>query len=168
MTTDEYGRQILSEDDLCSVYLRNPEHVIRSALMDKTITFDESLELSNVPELLTNKQLGISVSEYDSLNQDSWFIPEEYKNLDIAKWVLDQCKEDHELQRVGEELLKYQELDLFPVLRYCKYLVDTMRKHNIVWGVGRGSSVSSYVLYLIGVHRINSLHYDLSIDEFLK
>jgi DNA polymerase III alpha subunit len=43
-----------------------------------------------------------------------------------------------------------------------------MRKHNIVWGVGRGSSVASYVLYLIGVHKINSMYYDLDIEEFLR
>jgi DNA polymerase III alpha subunit len=57
---------------------------------------------------------------------------------------------------------------MFVLLQYLKYLVDTMRKNNIIWGVGRGSSVASYVLYLIGIHRINSLYYDLSIDEFLK
>ena len=95
-------------------------------------------------------------------------MPEEYKNIDIAKWVLDQCTADTELQRAGEELIEFQNRDMFPLLRYCKYLVDTMRKNNVVWGVGRGSSVSSYVLYLIGIHRINSLQYDLSIDEFLK
>jgi DNA polymerase III alpha subunit len=49
-----------------------------------------------------------------------------------------------------------------------KYLVDTLRKNIIVWGVGRGSSVASYILYLIGVHRIDSLYYDLDIAEFLK
>jgi DNA polymerase III alpha subunit len=43
-----------------------------------------------------------------------------------------------------------------------------MRDNNIVWGVGRGSSVSSYVLYLLGVHRVNSLYYDLDIHEFLR
>ena len=32
-----------------------------------------------------------------------------------------------------------------------------MRENNIVWGVGRGSPVASYVLFLIGVHRINSI-----------
>jgi DNA polymerase III alpha subunit len=53
-------------------------------------------------------------------------------------------------------------------LRYLKYLVDTLRKNNVVWGVGRGSSVASYVLFLIGVHRIDSLYYDLNVDEFLK
>jgi DNA polymerase III alpha subunit len=57
---------------------------------------------------------------------------------------------------------------MFSLLQYLKYLVDTMRKNNIVWGVGRGSSVASFVLFLIGIHRINSLYYQLSIDEFLK
>lgn len=168
MQIDNYSRQILSENDLCEVFLKNPEQSIKSAIVDKLITFDSQLELENIPELLQFDPLDISVNEFDNIAQSMWYIPEEYKNLDIAKWVLDQCVEDHELQRVGEELIRFQELDMFPILRYCKYLVDTMRKHNIVWGVGRGSSVSSYVLFLIGIHRINSLHYDLSIDEFLK
>ena len=62
----------------------------------------------------------------------------------------------------------YQKRDLFMLLQYMKYLVDLMRENNIVWGVGRGSSVSSFVLFLIGIHRINSLYYDLDIEEFLK
>jgi len=62
----------------------------------------------------------------------------------------------------------FQERNMFNLLKYMKYLVDTLRKNNIVWGVGRGSSVASFVLFLIGIHKINSLYYDLSIDEFLK
>jgi DNA polymerase III alpha subunit len=81
---------------------------------------------------------------------------------------LDQCTNEAELQRAGEELILFQERNMFVLLQYLKYLVDTMRKHNIVWGVGRGSSVASFVLFLLGVHRINSLYYDLSIDEFIK
>jgi DNA polymerase III alpha subunit len=95
-------------------------------------------------------------------------MPAEYIDLDIAQYVLDLCSNDAELQRVGQELLLYQERDLFNLLRYLKYFVDTMRKNNVVWGLGRGSSVSSFVLYLIGVHKINSLYYDLPIEEFLK
>jgi DNA polymerase III alpha subunit len=72
------------------------------------------------------------------------------------------------MQRAGQELLLYQEREMFVLLKYLKYLVDTMRNNNIVWGVGRGSSVSSFVLFLIGVHKINSLYYGLDIDEFLK
>ena len=106
--------------------------------------------------------------EFDKKNQSNWYMPEEYKSLDIAKWILDQCKTDAELQRVGQELLLFQERDLFDLLRFLKYMVDTMREHNILWGVGRGSSVASYVLYLLGVHKIDSIYYDLDIREFLR
>jgi DNA polymerase III alpha subunit len=95
-------------------------------------------------------------------------MPTEYRELDIAKYVLGLCQTDAELQRVGKELLSYQERDMFVLLQYLKYLVDTMRANNIVWGVGRGSCVASFVLFLIGVHKINSLYYDLPIEEFLK
>ena len=62
----------------------------------------------------------------------------------------------------------YQERDMFDVLRYLKYLVDVMRDNKIIWGVGRGSSVASFVLYKLGVHRIDSLYYNLDIGEFLR
>ena len=90
------------------------------------------------------------------------------KNVDIAKYVLDLCSTDEVLQRAGQELIMFQERDMFELLVYLKYLVDTMRKNGVVWGVGRGSSTASYVLFLIGVHRIDSLFYQLPIDEFLK
>jgi DNA polymerase III alpha subunit len=110
----------------------------------------------------------VPVELFDHVQQSNWYMPDEYQQLDIAQWLLDQCSTDAELQRVGEELLLYQERDLFNLLRYLKYFVDTMRKNGVVWGLGRGSSVSSYVLYLIGVHKINSMYYDLPIKEFLK
>jgi DNA polymerase III alpha subunit len=88
--------------------------------------------------------------------------------MDIAKYVLEQCKTEPELQRAGEELMIFQEKNMFPLLQYLKYLVDIMRQNNVVWGVGRGSSVASFVLFLLGVHKINSLYYDLDISEFIK
>ena len=91
-----------------------------------------------------------------------------YKQLDIAEYVLALCQTDIELQRCGQELLLFQERGLFDLLRYLKYLVDTMKQNNLIWGVGRGSSVASYVLYKLGVHRIDSLHYDLDPGEFLR
>jgi len=168
MHTDKFSRQVLTENDLCDAYLKNPDVIIKNALVDSAITLPSVLELENAPSIVANLLSDISTAQYDAESQDNWYMPNEYRTLDIAQWVLGKCKEDFELQRVGQELILYQEKELFPLLCYCKYLVDTMRKNNIVWGVGRGSSVSSYVLYLIGVHRINSLHYDLSIDEFLK
>ncbi len=163
-----YGRQLLDESDLCQIYLSNPDKAIKNALIATDVSFASGLELNNLPLLVKYVEETVSVEEFDNLLQDNWYMPDEYKSLDIAKLVLDYCKTDSELQRVGDELIKFQERNMFPLLRYCKYLVDTMRKHNVVWGVGRGSSVASYVLYLIGIHKIDCLHYDISIDEFLK
>ena len=62
----------------------------------------------------------------------------------------------------------FKERDMVDVLIFLKYLVDTMRENNIIWGVGRGSSVASFCLYLIGVHKVNPLKFNLDIKEFLK
>jgi len=80
----------------------------------------------------------------------------------------DQILFSKEWNRTYEELEAFDERGMFPLLQYMIYLVDFMRENNIVWGVGRGSSVASYVLYLIGVHKINSIKYDLDWHEFLR
>jgi DNA polymerase III alpha subunit len=95
-------------------------------------------------------------------------MPNIYKQMDIAEHVLGLCHSESELQRCGQELMLFQERDLFDLLRYLVYLVDIMQENQVIWGVGRGSSVASYVLYKLGVHRIDSLHYDLDPTEFLR
>ena len=154
--------------ELCLLYLQDPNRTIKRALVENDIKFDEVLQLENAPELIQYNKLDMTVEQFDNQMQSNWLMPEQYKTMDIAQYVLNQCQGEAELQRAGEELLLFQERDMFVLLRYLKYLVDTMRENNIVWGVGRGSSVASFVLFLLGIHRINSLYYDLSIDEFLK
>jgi len=168
MITDKYGQQIFTEQDLCDLYMSDPEIKLSNVLVNESVNFNPNLEINDIPKLVEYALCDKSIEEFDNDCHNNWFLPNEYKNFDIAQYVLEQCKNDAELQRAGEELLLYQERDMFVLLQYLKYLVDTMRQNNIVWGVGRGSSVSSFVLYLIGIHRINSLYYDLSIDEFLK
>jgi DNA polymerase III alpha subunit len=168
MITNKYGQQIYSEKDICDIYLRYPDITLKNVLVSDSITFG-ALYIEHIPTVIEHMfDDSMSIEDFDEANQSKYFIPSEYANLDIAKFVLDQCQTEAELQRAGEELLLYQEREMFPLLRYLKYLVDTMRFHNIVWGVGRGSSVASFVLFLIGVHKINSLYYDLPVDEFLK
>jgi|TARA_B110000444_G_scaffold55647_1_gene51886 DNA polymerase III alpha subunit len=129
------------------------------------ITVDDTVKLDNV---MPETDVSLSVDEYDLMNQHNWLMPEEYKQIDIAQHVIDCCKTDAEIQRAGEELLMFQQRNLFNLLKYLRYLVDTMKTNNIIWGVGRGSSVASYVLYLLGVHRVDSMYYDLDPKEFLR
>lgn len=169
MKRDKYDNMVYTEIDICKMYMENRDREFKYALVDKEIKFDPELELTRVPTLIQYiADDSMSVEEFDALAQSNWLMPQQYKDMDIVVWILYQCTTDEQRQRVGQELLLYVERDLIPLLQYMKYLVDTMRKNNIMWGVGRGSSVASYVLYLIGVHRIDSMYYDLDINEFLK
>ena len=105
---------------------------------------------------------------FDYANQTNWYMPDEYKQMNIAEYVLSKTKNEEQKQRVLTELEMFAERGMENVLRFMVYLIDTMRKNNIVWGVGRGSSVSSYVLYLIGIHKVDSIKFELDIKEFLR
>lgn len=170
MKIDQFGVAHSSCDELCDLLYQNPDVDLSNIFVDDPALYNNSVKdfYADLPKLKEYNSQLTDVETFDSENQDKWFMPDEYCNMDIANWLLDQCKTQDELQRVGKELLLYQERDLFPLLKQLKYTIDTWRANNIVWGVGRGSSVASYVLYLIGVHRINSMYYDLDIEEFLR
>lgn len=164
-----HGAKVYDEKSLCKVCLTNPYVNLDNTIVDFVPNFPPELDIEIPPNLITQVHRDSwNRTEFDRKMQSLWFMPNEYKEMDIAKYVLDLCKTDAELQRVGEELILYLEKDLFDMLRYLKYLVDIMRENGIVWGVGRGSSVSSYVLYLLGIHRIDSIYYDLDIRDFLR
>ena len=173
MQTNRFGEIVLSEQDLCDLVMqgRDPttmDHVI----VDAAVDLEKMIQhLEDPRSLLTwtfPEASDISVAEFDLERQSTWFMPDEYRHIDIAQYVLDLCSTQEQLQRAGEELLLFQQHDLFDLLRYLRYLVTVMRQNHIIWGVGLGSSVASYVLYLLGVHRIDSLHYDLDPREFLR
>ena len=103
-----------------------------------------------------------------SERQKSWFIPNEYLNIDLEVYFNTLCKSDIERERVKIELQEYKRTNMEMLLRFMIFLMDYIKKNGYVLGVGRGSSVCSYCLYLIGVHKINSIEYDLNIKEFLK
>jgi DNA polymerase III alpha subunit len=173
MIQNKFGELVFSESDICNLIMqgRNVDS-LQHVVVDKTVNLEELTRHVEQPESLLTWTSpcndNTSVSEFHKARQLLWHMPEEYKNLDIAQHVLSLCKTEVELQRCGAELLLYQERDLFDLLRYLAYLVNVMKENQVIWGVGRGSSVASYVLYLLGVHRINSLYYNLDIAEFLR
>jgi DNA polymerase III alpha subunit len=127
------------------------------------------MEEQGLPKLQKYIPLDVDQKTFDGVCQSEWFMPDEYKELDVVAHLYNLCEGDDEpFHRVNEELAEFQRREMFDLLRYMIYLVDFMRENNIVWGVGRGSSVASYVLYLIGVHRIDSIKYNLDWREFLR
>lgn len=172
MNYDPYGQAYTDTRELCDLLYQNPEldlskFKVVDSLPYNTAVLQTFSGFESVTQYVVPRD-EIPVELFHWGQQQNWYMPKEYKELDIAAHILGLCKTDPELQRVGEELLLYQERNLFDLLRYLKYFVDTMRSNQVVWGLGRGSSVASYVLYLLGVHKINSMFYDLDIREFLK
>jgi DNA polymerase III alpha subunit len=171
MKFDDYGRAYLSSDDLCALLYKNP----KTSFDDIAVTDPDSynsaiskfyLELSPLKKY--EEINDVSLAEFDYSNTSNWHMPSEYKNLNIVDYIVELCKSDDELNRVAEELLLFQERNLFDLLRFLKYMVDVFKTHDVVYGIGRGSSTASYVLYLLGVHKVNSIMYELDIREFLK
>jgi DNA polymerase III alpha subunit len=101
-------------------------------------------------------------------------LPKEYKTLDVGKVVLEKLKgrfgtpSKEQLNRVKEELEWFILNDKEDVLRTMIMIVDRLIEHNIPWGVGRGSSVNSFVLFLIGVHDVDPIKYSLDWREFMR
>ena len=169
MKLDKYSRQLYSETDAINAIYTNPTVDLNKLDIESVSQFNSASQLLYTGiQLQELKTLNCSVEEYHKQNQKQWNMPTDYANFDIAKWCLDQCNNDVELQRVGKELIMFQERNLLNLLCFLRYFVATMRENNILWGVGRGSSVASYVLYLIGVHKIDSLYYDLNVEDFLR
>jgi hypothetical protein len=173
MTQDKFGQLVFSESDLVDLVMQGRDVItLKNTLVDATVDIEKAALLLNcVPGFITYNSLindDLTIEEFDRGRQKTWYMPLEYQQLDIAQYILDQCTTDAELQRCGQELLMYQERNLFDLLKFLKYLVDTMTQHQVIWGVGRGSSVASYVLYKLGVHRIDSMFYDLDVGEFLR
>jgi hypothetical protein len=172
MKTNCHGQMIFNETDLVDLIMRGFDPSgFDGMIVDSSVDVETAaLMLDNVPRLIAYNDLmeTIPTAEFDHDCQSRWYMSDQYQTMDIAEHVLSLCDTDAELQRCGEELLLFQERDLFNLLRYLKYLVDVMTQNHLIWGVGRGSSTASFVLYKLGVHQINSMYYDLDPAEFLR
>lgn len=172
MRVNEYGQVSRTEKEIIDLLYKNPELDIKSINVEDEATVDRFNQSARVCDfdvfLHTAQQINLSVEEFDRKNQSHWFIPEEYKEFDILSWLYDQCTTQEQKDRVSLELELFVKHGMYDLLVCLKYLVDIFREKNIVWGVGRGSSVASYCLYLLSVHKVDSIKYNLDIHEFLK
>lgn len=171
MKTNKYGQAILSSDNLKELLLqgKNISHL--------NVVHDEDIELFQKyqSELLSDTIIFLDAPEellsFEDFHQKcagEWIFPVIYQQIDVKQWLLLKCKTQQEIDRVNEEYLLYEEHDLIMLLRLFIYLISYFREKEFVWGVGRGSSVSSYILFKIGVHRVDSIKYNLDIRDYLK
>jgi DNA polymerase III alpha subunit len=154
-------------------YLRilynDPNFDISKLFFDDIKKYNDSLNKTklDLPNISTIPERP-NIDDFDTANINNWFMPKKYTEINVLQWLLDKCQTDEEKLRVQAEYDLYEKKKFIKVLQFLIYFVDTLRANNIVWGVGRGSSVSSFCLFLIGVHKINPLLYNLDYTEFLR
>jgi len=174
MKTDKLGIPRFTNKDLVDmIYTGHIDkcHVVLCEESDDVDKFNESCEEQGLSKLQKYIPLDVDKKTFDGVCQSEWFMPDEYKDINVYEYVLGKAETpcpQHVQDRIWQELDAFRERGMKDLLRYMIYLVDFMRENDIVWGVGRGSSVASYVLYLIGVHRIDSIKYNLDWREFLR
>ena len=137
---------------------------------DETTQFNSAVKESGQgPAIKFYEKLDIGREEFDKLLQTEWFMPNSYKNINIEQYIDSICpNNDTAKARVKEELDAFKSKNMMTVLKFMHFLVTFMKQNKIVWGVGRGSSVASYVLFLLGVHKVDSIQYGLDWREFIR
>lgn len=168
MRLNQYGNPIYNSQDVFNLLYQGKVDILQKLTVDVDTDIESLQTVSDIkfqehlPEVLTNQ-------DYDTLLQGIWFMPEKYRNFNIEEYIFSVTPPDDIYQtRVKDELFEYKQRNMMNLLRWLKYFVDSCTEKNIVWGVGRGSSVASYVLFLLGVHHIDSIRYNLDWREFLR
>jgi len=171
MKVNMYGQAILPSDALREILLQGKNIGHLNVIRDDDIQLYEkyqNLLLNQKTIFLDEPEEILSFDDFHLQKADEWVFPTEYQKIDVLPWLLNKCKTQAEIDRVNDEFLMYKDRDLIMLLRLFIFLVTYLREKKFIWGVGRGSSVSSYILYLIGIHRVNSLTYGLDIKDYLK
>lgn len=170
MKINEYGTVQRSQYEIIDLLYtqENIENIVTDSHTAEQ--FKSACEQNSVTDHLIHipEQHEVTVLDFDRDNQKNWYYPIEYDAIDLENYLLDLCETDQERERTRYELGVFRKKGLEKLLRYLLYLIHMCRENNIVWGVGRGSSVASYVLFLIGVHKIDSIKYNIEFKEFIK
>lgn len=163
-----------------------PDNIIkliyRNGNTENIFTTEMTDDIKQFNSLVSDKNK-IKIKETVKSLDFSWNIPDEFKDINVKEYVLEKFSEEchklnvnidnnpdfikKRLNRIVIELKLFEEKKALPVIKTLIYIINILESNEIVWGVGRGSSVSSYVLYLIGIHDIDSVEYDIDIADFL-
>lgn len=141
------------------------------------IVVREPNEDVNLFNLINDEQIENSKTDIAQLDM-SWNIPPQYRDMDLSAHMaktLEQFSLDKNLDnseyltyssRLNDELRIIRQHDVESLFKTLVYVVDTFRRDGIVWGVGRGSSCASLVLFLIGLHKVDPIKFGIPLSEF--
>ena len=175
MKRNALGQCVVAEEDFVEALLQGRDLSNLNLVPDAPEWMERLLESSRRMGRDPAREKGIhweregeDESSYAARCRSEWFLPPEWAGLDVESHALSKCRTKKERRRVRTEMAMYRERGMEDVLRFLAFFVDRVERDGNFIGVGRGSSVASYVLRLLGVHRVDSIAHDLPIEEFLR
>lgn len=164
------------------VSIVSPEMVARCLLLGVSPTeIRVSEDTWEIQEYNANSpdEDAIKVVSNEPVNLDfRWQLPEEYLKMDLWERIIDAYdqraaeldytvqEEDHAGARMEMEYEEIRKRGMTEFVKTVIYVLDMFRQHNVVWGVGRGSSCASYVLFLLGLHSVDCIKLQVPLEEF--
>ena len=152
----------LKKVDLNLPYIKYPVEGLRKICKDtESVSIKESYkyqkDLNFFSQINTFYNLNdYKIKEYQVKNQSLYNFFNQ-KNLSLE-----------EKRRLNFELKTIEKLHVENYILTVKKLVDTAKKYGISIGPGRGSAVGSFLVYLLGITKVNPLKYDLLFERFLN
>jgi len=121
----------------------------------------------------TNKLKEFTETDVDAEFTYDWNTPEPFASDDIESKCairLSELKLDNEIyiNRLSFELIEIEKRHMTDLIRHLLYMINHFITNDVVWGVGRGSSCASLVLFLLGINKIDPIKYDIPVSEFLR
>lgn len=167
---DQHGQVHYTVDDLCDLLLCgvNTDALLVDQHPEVDYLNNWLLGDNQHQQVLIYQENTTDPVTYHTNLQKEWTTPKPWVDMDIETWLYEQCTSVEQVLRVEVELQSFKKSNMIPLLRHLKYLVDHFEENNILWGIGRGSSCASYCLYLIGIHCVDSIKFNLNFEEFLS
>ena len=166
------GVSIIEPDRLVELLFRGlqPAQLRLTELSEDAVSFNAAVSTAEQLKELGNEPVNLSFS---------WRLPPEYLQLDVAEHVqtvfgerfhelaYDATQEEAAFNRVALELSEFERRGLTDLLRVIIYVLARFRETGQVYGVGRGSSCASFVLFLLGLHVVDPIKFNVPLEEFM-
>lgn len=161
----------------CGNMVLTTEGVIDMMMLAKDM---HGVLIENTPELIKGLPVLEGAIVYDPDTDDvkeiKWAMFD-MTETEIIDEIIDRCKngkhadlmnDDAYMNRIEQELVEVvneqQEGFILSVAMIC----DTLDQNGILRGFGRGSSCASLLLFMLGVHDVDPVMYDIPMSEFFK
>ena len=164
------------------VSILNPEQVVNALARGISVS---QMRVRGTSEEV--EQFNSQVAEQDRLRleapepipiQMDWQLPDQYKNMNLRETIVaravdrliaidyDEVTQERAALRIQTELDEIEARGMVEFMKTIIYVLDTFREKDIFWGVGRGSSCACYILFILGLHCVDCVKFDVPMSEF--